>query len=76
MNTSYTPYAERKGAGAINVKTKVVGLVVKMAAYQSVSSRLSEKDIPGASLQGRNPATLKSDELRFWLNVVAIRQTG
>ena len=38
-----------------------------MAANQSVSSRLSEEDIPGASLQGRNPTTLKSDELRFWL---------
>ena len=38
-----------------------------MAANQSVSSRLSEEDISGASLQGRNPTTLKSDELRFWL---------
>lgn len=40
---------------------------VKMAANKSVSSRLFEEDIPGASLQGRNPTTLKSDELRFWL---------
>ena len=42
-----------------------------MAAYGYVSSRLSqsltEEDIPGASLQGRNLTTLKSDELRFWL---------
>ncbi len=28
---------------------------------------LSESDIPGASLQGRPPAQLKVDELRFWL---------
>ncbi|CAH3169650.1 unnamed protein product, partial [Pocillopora meandrina] len=42
-----------------------------MAAHGSVSSRLSqsltEEDIPGASLQGRNPTILKTDELRFWL---------
>ena len=39
-----------------------------MAADQTVSaSRLSEGDIPGASLQGRNPTTLTTDELRFWL---------
>lgn len=39
-----------------------------MAADQTVStSRLSECDIPGASLQGRNPTTLTTDELRFWL---------
>ena len=28
---------------------------------------LSEDDIPGASLAGREPATLKNEELRFWL---------
>ena len=39
-----------------------------MVADQTVSaSRLSEGDIPGASLQGRNPTTLTTDELRFWL---------
>jgi len=39
-----------------------------MAADQTVSfSRLSEGDILGASLQGRNPTTLTTDELRFWL---------
>ncbi|CAH3034496.1 unnamed protein product [Pocillopora meandrina] len=42
-----------------------------MAAHGSVSSRLSqsltEEDVPGASLQGRNPTALKTDELRFWL---------
>ena len=43
-------------------------LVVKMAAEKPVSaSRLSEGDIPGAALQGRNPTTLTTDELRFWL---------
>ena len=45
--------------------------VRNMAARGSVSSRLSqsrtEEDIPGASLQGRNLTTLKSDELRLWL---------
>ena len=39
-----------------------------MAADRTVSaSRLSEGNIPGASLQGRNPTTLTTDELRFWL---------
>ena len=28
---------------------------------------LSESDIPGSSLNGRNPSELKNDELRFWL---------
>ena len=45
--------------------------VRNMPAHGSVSSRLSqsltEEDIPGASLQGRNPTALKTDELRFWL---------
>ena len=27
----------------------------------------SESDIPGSSLNGRNPSELKNDELRFWL---------
>ena len=28
---------------------------------------LCEDDIPGSSLAGRNPALLKTEELRFWL---------
>ena len=28
---------------------------------------LTEGDIPGASLAGRNPSSLKNEELRFWL---------
>ena len=28
---------------------------------------LSESDILGSSLNGRNPSELKNDELRFWL---------
>ena len=28
---------------------------------------LTENDIPGCSLSGRNPASLKNPELRFWL---------
>ena len=28
---------------------------------------LTESDIPGASLSGRNPSCLKTDDLRFWL---------
>ena len=28
---------------------------------------LTEDDIPGASLAGPNPSSLKNEELRFWL---------
>lgn len=28
---------------------------------------VSESDMPGSSLNGRNPSELKNDELRFWL---------
>ena len=28
---------------------------------------LTEDDIPGASLAGREPASLKNEELHFWL---------
>ena len=39
-----------------------------MAAEKPLSaSRLFEGDIPGAALQGRNPTTITTDELRFWL---------
>ena len=27
---------------------------------------LTEDDIPGASLAGRNPSSLKNEELKFW----------
>ena len=70
-----TPYAERKETGSDKCENEVswalFARVRNMAAHGSVSSRLSqsltEEDIPGASLQGRNLTTLKSDELRFWL---------
>jgi len=38
-------------------------VMIAMAA----SRALTEDDIPGASLAGRSPATLKNEELRFWL---------
>ena len=71
----YTPYAERKETGSDKRENEAsLAFFVRvrnMAAHCSVSSRLSqsltEEDIPGASLQGRNLTTLKSDELRFWL---------
>ncbi|XP_074618196.1 uncharacterized protein LOC141877203 isoform X2 [Acropora palmata] len=38
-------------------------------AYSSsaVNDSVTEDDIPGASLAGRNPSSLKNEELRFWL---------
>ena len=69
------PYAERKETGSDQLENEaswaLFTRVRNMAAHGSVSSRLSqsltEEDIPGASLQGRNPTALKTDELRFWL---------
>lgn len=29
---------------------------------------LTEEDIPGSSLSGRKPSTLKNAELKFWLH--------
>ena len=70
-----TPYAERKETGSDQLENEaswaLFTRVRNMAAHGSVSNRLSqsltEEDIPGASLQGRNPTALKTDELRFWL---------
>ena len=75
FNPLYTPYAERKETGSDQLENEaswaLFTRVRNMAAHGSVSSRLSqsltEEDIPGASLQGRNPTALKTDELRFWL---------
>ena len=54
----------RKGLGKINNKEI-------MAASRSSSAEsnviLTENDIPGASLAGRNPSSLKNEELKFWL---------
>ena len=71
----HTPYAERKETGSDQLENEaswaLFTRVRNMAVHGSVSSRLSqsltEEDIPGASLQGRNPSALKTDELRFWL---------
>ena len=44
------------------------GLVGQRSQQQNEASViLSEDDIPGASLAGRNPSSLKNEELRFWL---------
>ena len=74
-NAVNTPYAERKETGSDQLENEaswaLFTRIRNMAAHGSVSSRLSqsltEEDIPGASLQGRNPTALKTDELRFWL---------
>ena len=38
-----------------------------LCSKMATLTKLSEKDIPGASLSGRNPSTRKTDELLFWL---------
>lgn len=42
----------------------------------ATKTTLSEDDIPGASLSGRNPSLLKTDELRFWLKCRGDRGKG
>ena len=38
-----------------------------MDTSNSSQTKLSENDIPGASLLGRQPSVLKVDDLKFWL---------
>ena len=39
----------------------------KRASDENARVILTEDDIPGASLAGRNPSSLKNEELKFWL---------
>ena len=39
----------------------------KRASDENARVILKEDDIPGASLAGRNPSSLKNEELKFWL---------
>ena len=36
---------------------------------------LTEDDIPGASLAGRNPSSLKNEELREWPGILKFSQS-
>ena len=40
-----------------------------------VSTKLHEKDIPGASMNGRDPSRLKVPELKCWLICRGARET-
>ena len=45
-------------------------ITTRMASSSTASTDtviLTEDDIPGASLAGRNPSSLKNEELKFWL---------
>ena len=42
-------------------------LVAAVRRFVIRYSGLIKDDIPGASLAGRNPSSLKNEELRFWL---------
>ena len=45
-------------------------IITRMASSSRASADtviLTEDDIPGASLAGRNPSSLKNEELKFWL---------
>jgi len=45
-----------------------------MAASFAVN--LSQDNIPGVSLEGRNPAELNNDALRFWLKCRGVKCKG
>jgi len=54
--------------GKVSAKSNTA---IYMTSSSSSSAKsniiLSENDIPGASLAGRNPSSLKNEELKFWL---------
>lgn len=54
----------RKGLGKVNNKE-----IMASSGSSSADSAiiLTENNIPGASLNGRNPSSLKNEELKFWL---------
>ena len=55
------PESEAGRPRFIDHKTK------NMASDETAPVILTEDDIPGASLAGRNPPSLKNEELKFWL---------
>ena len=72
--SEYTTFKKVRLSGGILIKRTEARLVghtrdcasMNMAGASS-SCVLSEEDIPGASLNGRKPAELKNDDLKFWL---------
>jgi len=55
-------------------QNEVSKATLRFALFKNMASNstvyltlLTENDIPGASLNGRNASELKNDELRFWL---------
>ena len=69
----YTVFTNGGRAGASdrpNSKTRRYGIKItdlRGRDWLNMSILLNKDDIPGSSLAGRNPAELKSEELRFWL---------
>ena len=68
--------AARNGLDSNALKRGLVGHAYITTKNMASSSRasdenarviLTEDDIPGASLAGRNPSSLKNEELKFWL---------
>ena len=67
--------AEQPGFECLNARLGKPGTdhkTTNMASFSRASDEnacviLTEDDIPGASLAGRNPSSLKNEELRFWL---------
>ena len=56
-------WGEQRGSEASRVKSNIT----IMASFAYGPSYLSEEDIPGSSLNGRDPNRLKNSELQFWL---------
>ena len=73
LSFTHTPYTQRKETGSDQFENEaswaLFTRVRNMAAHGSVSSHLSqsltEGDIPGASLQGRNPTAPKQMNFAF-----------
>ena len=56
----------RLGRPHTDHKTKNMASSSITSAFSS-EALLTEDDIPGASLAGKNPSSLKNEELKFWL---------
>ena len=63
--------ATADGLGRVDTKARHRGPTQKMASLANTlvygPPFLTEDDIPGSSLNGRDPNRLKNSELKFWL---------
>ena len=70
MNTPYSHMAANMGRAWANMELRRFGINITRSSKETsetLSVVVLESDIPGSSVNGRNPLALKNDELHFWL---------